>query len=106
MIYLYILSFLDKVPSIQQLHTGLADLVRWENFGVNLGIDYHEIQKIKRETASVDDSKLQLFDHWLNRAHDTNWEAIIRALNRMNNRRLAEDIRTTFCNQHQNHDDL
>ncbi len=71
----------------------LKELVNWENFGTNLGIEHHEIQKItKNNPLDIEGQKRDLFDFWLRQDITASWEKVEKALSDSQETVLAEKI--------------
>ena len=86
---------------MSDLQEGLAELVEWERFGVSLGINYSEIQKIKVHCQNqVDYCKLELFNYWLNYDTTATWQKVLDTLSKVKKNRLIAKIRIKYCKKH------
>ena len=97
-------SLLDSFPQLKEMVIVLEELVDWKEFGIHLGIEYHEIERIKKENRSIDDSKIKLYNYWLNADTTASWQKVINALERMKLKTLSSQIRRKHCSQTCNSD--
>ena len=65
---------------------------KWRHIGVQLGIAYSEVEKIAKDFESSDRQLIELFGGWLDKSVDCNWPTIIKALEKMKEITLAENI--------------
>uniref|UniRef100_A0A1X7SZX3 Death domain-containing protein n=1 Tax=Amphimedon queenslandica TaxID=400682 RepID=A0A1X7SZX3_AMPQE len=94
----------DSTPRLKEMLTVLETLMDWKEFGINLGIEYHEIKKIKKENKLINDSKIKLYNYWLNADTAASWQKVINALERMQLKTLSSEIRRKYCSQTCNSD--
>ena len=82
--------------SLKNLTNALIKIDDWEGLGVQLDIDYHELQKLIREHPKIEERKRAMLQFWLDRDKTACWEMLISALNSMNLKRVAEEIKKEY----------
>ena len=65
------------------------------SLGINLGLPKHELSKIQQNYAlqGNDQQRVEMLDLWLQRTPNATWEDVVRALEQMEENRVAENIR-------------
>ena len=75
--------------------TELATIVEWSKLNylmIHMGVENHQMKKIKNDYAKIDDQKAEAFTFWLNNTPDARWKHIIEALRKINERTLASRL--------------
>ena len=78
--------------SLKNLTNALREVSDWQDLGIQLDIQYHELQKFVSEHQTTEERKRAMLQFWLD--HDTNasWKKIFSALSEMQLNRAAEEI--------------
>ena len=81
-------------PTVQELHQQLKDLVNWERLAIHLPkITQTDIEIIKRENPNnVISQKQTLFGKWLQLYPNASWDAVVLALEVVDENCLAKQI--------------
>ena len=81
-------------PNVSQLSLALTDLVRWEEFAIQLdGIDHVVTAKIQKEVfPDVEKWKMALYNKWLAVYPDATWSDVVKALKIIGENRLAQKV--------------
>ena len=81
-------------PTVQELDQQLKDIVNWERFAIHLPkITQTDIEIIKRDNSNnTSGQKLALFDKWLRSYPNASWDAVVTALEVIDENTLAESI--------------
>ena len=84
-------------PTESELDLELADLVHWQRFATHLpDITRTDIDMIKKNRLDVADQKLALFGTWLRKSSDASWNDVISALEKAQEKNLADTLRKKF----------
>lgn len=76
----------------------------WEDIGVELEINYGELQRIKADNRDSASCLRNLFNTWSNRVDpEPSWEAIADAVEGIGDELKAEEIRTVYCKSAKSH---
>lgn len=85
------------IPLVELDALGLVELLsevipKWFDFGISIGIDYHELEQIKADKGN-ESCFIEVLQTWLNRK-DCYWEQLVKALKApgIRNNRLANII--------------
>ena len=66
--------------------------------GVNLGLQGHQLREIERTyRGEVNRCKSEVLDFWLRNNENPTWEAITKALDRMQQQKVCHEIRKKYC---------
>ena len=85
-------------PTLQALANELDSIENWHRLGVNLGFQGHQLREIERNyNRDNNRCKIEMLDLWLRDTRNPTWEAIIRALDQMQARVVADNIRRRYC---------
>ena len=86
-------------PTENELDLELADLVNWQRFATHLpDLTREDIEEIKlNNPQNVAQQKLNLFGTWLRKSSDASWNDVISALEKAQEKRLADTIRKVCC---------
>ena len=81
-------------PTVQELDRQLKNIVNWERLAIHLpNITQTDIDIIKQENPlSVNRQKQALFDKWLQSYPNASWDAVVLALEVIEENTLAENI--------------
>ena len=81
-------------PTIQELDQQLNDLVNWERLAIHLPkITQTDIEIIKRDNSNNrSGQKLALYDKWLRSYPNASWDAVVLALEVIDENTLAKNI--------------
>ena len=81
-------------PTERELDLELAELVYWQRFATHLpDITRPDIEAIEINRPYVADQKLALFGTWLRKSSDARWNDVISALEKAEEKRLADTLR-------------
>ena len=82
-------------PTERELDLKLAELVHWLRFATQLpDITRTDIEEIKiNNPLNVKHQKLDLFGTWLRKSSDASWNDVISALEKAQEKRLADTLR-------------
>ena len=81
-------------PTVQELDQQLKDIVNWEGLAIHLPkITQTDIEIIKRDNPfNVISQKQALFDKWLRSYPNASWDAVVLALEVIDESALAKKI--------------
>ena len=81
-------------PTVQELDQQLKDIVNWERLAIHLpNITQTDVDIIKRDYPNnVISQKQALFDKWLRSYPNASWDAVVLALEVIDENTLAENI--------------
>ena len=81
-------------PTVQELDQQLKDIVNWERLAIHLPkITQTDIDIIKQDNPlNVNRQKQALFDKWLRSYPNASWDAVVLALEVIDENTLAENI--------------
>ena len=81
-------------PTVKELDQQLKDIVNWERLAIHLPkITQTYIEIIKQENPlSISRQKQALFDKWLRSYPNASWDAIVLALEVIDENTLAQNI--------------
>lgn len=68
------------VKDVRQLLEELREVDDWYTFGGYLGVPVKQLKKIRSFKYDVEQSKIDLFDHWLAITPAASWKMVVRAL--------------------------
>ena len=83
---------LAAVLNAQNLSSELATVVDWFGLGLNLGLPKHELDRIEHDYQGNDRRRVEMLDLWLRCTPCATWEDVVRALEQMGEKRVAENI--------------
>ncbi len=90
---------MERPITVRLLCLKLKELVNWEKFASNLGIEQHEIQKItKNNPLDIEGQKRDLFDFWLRQDITASWKKVEKALSDSDEKTLAKKISLYILN--------
>ena len=68
-------------------------LINWQGVGLQLGVKYDELRRIKYDNHTLDDQKREMFYFWLCTSIDPNYDDLIKALEAVGERGVAQQLR-------------
>ena len=82
-------------PTESDLDLELVELVHWQRFATHLpNLTRADIEEIKvNNPQNVKQQKLDLFGTWLRKSSDATWNDVISALEKVEEKRLANTLR-------------
>ena len=82
-------------PTERELDLELVELVHWQRFATQLpNLTTADIEEIKvNNPQNVKQQKLDLFGTWLRKSSDATWNDVISALEKVEEKRLANTLR-------------
>lgn len=85
-------------PTLRLLVYELSSVEDWHLLGVNLGLKGHQLRGIEK-TYHGDSirCKTEALDLWQRNAKNCTWEAVARALDRIEEKVVAQWIRKKYC---------
>ena len=84
------------VLSLKNLTNALNKVDDWEGLGIQLDIEYHDLQKIFKDRSTTEERKRAMLQFWLEGDMKPSWEALIAALDRLNLKLIAEEIKKEY----------
>ena len=82
--------------SLKNLSNALVKVDDWQGLGIQLEIDYHELQKISKGHSTVEECKRAMLQHWLDSDTKASWKILLASLYEMNLNRVAEEIEMKY----------
>ena len=82
--------------SLKNLTNALHEVDDWEDLGIQLDIQYHELQKFVSEHQKTEERKRAMLQFWLDHETKASWEKVISALSEMKLNRVAEEIKRKY----------
>ena len=82
--------------SLKNLTNALVKVDDWKGLGIQLEIDYHELQKISKGHSTVEECKRAMLQHWLDSDTKASWIILLASLYEMNLNRVAEEIKMKY----------
>ena len=82
--------------SLKNLTNALKKVDDWQGLGIQLKIDYHELQKFDREHPRIEERKRAMLQYWLDSDTTACWEVLISALNNMSLKHIAKEIEKEY----------
>ena len=82
--------------SLKNLTNALNKVEDWEGLGIQLDIEYHELQKIFKDRSSTEERKRAMLQFWLKNGTKPSWETLIAALGKLNLKNIAEEIKQEY----------
>ena len=82
--------------SLKNLTNVLREVDDWEDLGIQLDIEYHELQKFISEHQKTEKRKRAMLQFWLDHDTQASWEKVISALSEMKLNRVAEEIKRKY----------
>lgn len=68
--------------------------------GIQLGIESSDVKRIIQDAGGSTERKItDILDHWLKNDSNPSWSTLVKALEEMNHRRLAEKLAKEYCNE-------
>ena len=74
----------------------VIELVNWQGVGLQLGVKDYELQKIKLNNPRCHDQKREMFRAWLRTSVNRNYDDVIKALEAVGERKVAQQLRDKF----------
>ena len=84
------------VLSLKNLTNALNEVDDWEGLGIQLDIEYHDLQKIFKDRSTTEERKRAMLQFWLNNDMKPSWETLCYSLEKMGLKRIAEEIKRQF----------
>ena len=85
----------SSVLSLKNLTNALNKVDDWEGLGIQLDIEYNELQKIFKDRSSTEARKRAMLQFWLNNDPKPSWQTLCYSLENMGLKRIAEEIKTS-----------
>ena len=82
--------------SLKNLINALHEVDDWQGLGIQLDIEYCELQKIAEVHPTVERCKYAMLQFWLDKDVQVSWETLLVSLGKMNLKRIAEKIKKEF----------
>ena len=82
--------------SLKNLTNALVKVDDWQGLGIQLEIDYHELEKISKGHSTVEECKRAMLQHWLDSDTKASWKILLASLYEMNLNRVAEEIEMKY----------
>ena len=83
-----------------QLTNELHEVTDPHTLGIKLGIEAADVKRILQDAGSTTErQKSGILDHWLRNDFNASWPTLVKALEKMDHKRLAEKLEKTYCSQ-------
>ena len=82
--------------SLKNLTNALREVDDWEDLGIQLDIEYHELQKFVSEHQKTDERKRAMLQFWLDHDMKASWEKVISTLSEMKLNRVGEEVKRKY----------
>ena len=82
--------------SLKNLTNALREVSDWQDLGIQLDIQYHELQKFVSEHQTTEERKRAMLQFWLDDDTNASWKKVISALSEMQLNRVAEEIKRKY----------
>ena len=82
--------------SLKNLTNALREVDDWKDLGIQLDIQYHELQKFVSEHQKTEERKQAMLQFWLDHDTQASWEKVIFGLSEMKLNRVAEEIKRRY----------
>ena len=82
--------------SLKNLTNALHEVDNWLGLGIQLDIEYCELQKIAEVHPTVERRKYAMLQFWLDKDVQVSWETLLVSLDQMNLKRVAEKIKKEY----------
>lgn len=87
-------SFCFLTPELKDLD--LIKLVDWQGVGLQLGIEDYKLQRIQLDYKQHGDQKREMFRIWLRTCPNPNYGDLVKALEAVEEKKVAQQIRNSF----------
>ena len=84
----------SPAPELKDLD--LIKLVNWQGVGLQLGVEDYELQTIEMNYQKHGDQKRAMFRVWLRTCANPNYHDLIKALEAIGERKVAQQTREKF----------
>ena len=85
-----------EVLDIRELSSELVTVTNWFNLGLNLGLKMYELKKIEDDHRGNDRQLKETLHLWLQHTPKASWEDVVNALQKIGEKRVAEEIRQKY----------
>ena len=86
-------------PTLKGLKNALKSVLDWHSLGVNLDLKSHQLGTIEKNHPGDDERcRTEMLICWLDSTTTPTWEAVAEALDRMEQGRIADEIRRKYVN--------
>ena len=84
---------------MSSLTSALSDIHDWETLGLRLDVTWSTIKQIANDSNSGAPQlcRASLLDYWLRNDAEPSWEKVASALEEMDRRDVAREIRAAYC---------
>ena len=82
--------------SLKNLTNALRKVDDWQGLGIQLEIDYHELQKVAKVHSTIEERKYAVLQLWLDRDTKASWEKLHSALSEMKLNRVADKVKRKY----------
>ena len=82
--------------SLKNLINALHEVDDWWGLGIQLDIDYHELQKIAEVHSTVERRKSAMLQLWRDKDVQVSWETLLVSLGKIDLKRIAEKIKSEY----------
>ena len=86
----------QEALSLKNLTNALNKVEDWEGLGIQLDIEYHELQKIFKDRSSTEERKRAMLQFWLKNGTKPSWKTLHAALRKLNLKNIAEEIKQEY----------
>ena len=91
------LSLIDSSLTYQNVTAVLRTLIDWHALGVELGVHKSQLDMIEGDYSHTRRRRNELINVWLSNDTQASWRKLCRALEDIDNRALAAEIRSQYC---------
>ena len=77
----------------------LKKLAEWQELGICFGLSHAEIMEIDRDHPDIPSRRMAMLEKWMRKQINPSWEMVVKALEKMSEQRLADQLRVKYCTQ-------
>ena len=92
----FILVSLQRVPTLEELQSLNIEPFVWNQLGFFLQVDNDSLSAIGRNAPTTPEALNQVYQFWLETAESPSWEDLAQALEGMDLRNLAAEVRQKY----------
>ena len=82
--------------SLKNLTNALNKVDDWQGLGIQLDIDYHDLQKIFKGHSTTEECKRTMLQFWLDSDTKASWKTLLSALHELKLNRVVEEIKSKY----------
>ena len=82
--------------SLKNLTNALNKVDDWQGLGIQLDIDYHDLQKIFSGHSTTEECKRTMLQFWIDSDTKASWKTLLSALCELKLNRVVEEIKSKY----------